>query len=95
MFTSSLTLTKLHSIPELLTIFIAGCMNINNISIPDFLTKYNLDKLVYCESYESIDEAITREKQLKSWKRQWKLDLIKSQNPMLEDISKKFDDMDW
>lgn len=62
---------------------------------PGFSDKYNLDKLVYCESYESIDEAITREKQLKSWKRQWKLDLIKSQNPMLEDISKKFDDMDW
>ena len=41
-----------------------------------FTSKYNLNKLVYFEITESIEIAIKREKQLKNWKRQWKIDLL-------------------
>jgi len=62
---------------------------------PGFSDKYNLGKLVYCETYDLIEDAINREKQLKGWKRQWKIDLIKMQNPTFEDNSEKFNDMYW
>ena len=52
-----------------------------------FTSKYNLNKLVYFEIIESIEVAIRREKQLKSWKRQWKLDLITKNNPSFRDLS--------
>jgi putative endonuclease len=41
-----------------------------------FTAKYNCNKLVYYETYTSIEEAIAREKNLKSWKREWKNELI-------------------
>ncbi len=43
--------------------------------------------LVYFEEYELIAEAIAREKQLKNWKRKWKLELIEKMNPDWEDLS--------
>ena len=52
-----------------------------------FSAKYNLQKLVYFETTESIETAIIREKQLKNWRRQWKLNLIKSKNPNFDDLS--------
>ena len=52
-----------------------------------FSAKYNLQKLVYFETTESIKTAIIREKQLKNWRRQWKLNLIKSKNPNFDDLS--------
>lgn len=51
----------------------------------NFTSKCNLTILVYAEEFESISDAIAREKQLKSWKKQWKWELVKSQNPKLED----------
>ena len=51
-----------------------------------FTQKYNVDKLGYYEVCESMESAIMREKQLKSGKRQTKIDLIKSQNPHWEDL---------
>ncbi len=42
-----------------------------------FTQKYNIDKLIYFEEYQNIDDAIAREKQLKNWHRQWKINLIK------------------
>jgi putative endonuclease len=51
-----------------------------------FTKKYKLKKLIYFEEYFTPKEAITREKQLKNWHRQWKINLIKSQNPKLEDL---------
>lgn len=51
-----------------------------------FAAKYNLDQLVYCEHYESIEEAITREKILKNWKRDWKIKLIEAVNPHWNDL---------
>ena len=53
-----------------------------------FTSKYNLNKLVYFELTESIEDAIKREKQLKNWKRQWKIDLIIKNNPEFKDLSK-------
>ena len=41
-----------------------------------FTKKYNIDKLVYYEITDSIESAINREKQLKRWHRQWKINLI-------------------
>ena len=51
-----------------------------------FTEKYNVDKLIYFEEYKNIDDAITREKQLKNWHRQWKINLIKKVNPNFEEI---------
>ncbi len=51
-----------------------------------FTAKYNVSSLVYYEVYESIEEAIKREKQLKNWKRDWKIELIEKQNPEWVDL---------
>ena len=55
-----------------------------------FVHKYNLDKLVYYEKVKGRVEALKREKQLKCWKRKWKLELIEQMNPDWEDLSKEF-----
>jgi len=51
-----------------------------------FTRKYNLNKLVHLEEYPTITEAIQREKQLKRWHREWKINLIESNNPNWEDL---------
>ena len=53
---------------------------------PGFAQKYNVDKLVYLETFTEIDNAIYREKQLKRWKRQWKIELIEQHNPSWSDL---------
>ena len=55
-----------------------------------FSSKYNLNKLVYFETTESSIAAIEREKQLKRWHRQWKLNLIKETNPDFNDLSEQW-----
>ena len=55
-----------------------------------FTDKYNLHKLVYIERFDNIESAIRREKQLKEWKRNWKMRLIIDQNPNWIDLAK-----DW
>jgi putative endonuclease len=52
-----------------------------------FTKKYKIKKLVYLEEYNDIREAIAREKQLKNWHRDWKVNLIKKINPKFEDMS--------
>lgn len=52
-----------------------------------FTTKYNLNVLVYYEELSSMYSAIVREKQIKNWHRDWKLNLIKSINPEMLDLS--------
>lgn len=52
-----------------------------------FTYRYNLDLLVYFERIEGIKEAIAREKQLKNWHREWKINLIKEENPEMTDIA--------
>jgi putative endonuclease len=51
-----------------------------------FTAKYNVDKLVYYEGFHNIQEAITREKQIKGGSRKKKLDLINAMNPEWKDL---------
>ncbi len=51
-----------------------------------FTKKYGLKKLVCYEVYPTPSEAIAREKVLKKWKRQWKIDLIQVMNPTWRDL---------
>ena len=51
-----------------------------------FVRKYGLNQLVRTEPYPYIEEAIWREKQLKNWHRQWKIELIESDNLLWEHI---------
>jgi putative endonuclease len=57
-----------------------------------FTSKYNCNKLVFYEYFTSIEEAIHREKQLKKWKRNWKITLIENFNPFWEDLTIKIID---
>jgi len=61
-----------------------------NKLIDGFTKKYDIDRLVYFEETNDINSAITREKQLKKWNRSWKIQLIKKQNPIWNDLYK-----DW
>lgn len=54
-----------------------------------FAEKYNATKLVYYECTNNVETAILREKQLKKWKRDWKLKLIRDFNPSFEDLYEK------
>ena len=51
-----------------------------------FTQKYKLKKLVYHEEHEDINEAINREKQLKLWSRNWKIELIEKENPNWDNL---------
>ena len=55
-----------------------------------FTARYNVDKLVYYESFETVIEAIDREKYIKGKTRGWKEALIKSMNPEWQDLSQVF-----
>ena len=57
-----------------------------NKIIEGFSKKYNLDKLVYYETTQDINSAIKREKQLKNWHREWKINLINKFNPEYRDL---------
>jgi len=63
----------------------------NNL-IFGFTAKYNLHSLVYYEVFGGIAEAISREKQLKNWRRKWKIDLIERSNPGWRDLYYKITD---
>ena len=54
--------------------------------VEGFSKRYNVNRLVYFEKFGSAIEAITREKQLKKWKREWKIRLIEEQNPEWRDL---------
>jgi len=60
----------------------------NNI-VEGFTKRYNVHQLVWYELHESMESAITREKQLKNWKRKWKLELIEHRNPNWLDLYDK------
>ncbi len=61
-----------------------------NKVVDGFTKKYNIDRLVYYELTDSVDIALNREKQLKRWHREWKINLIKEMNPEFKDLS-----LDW
>lgn len=52
-----------------------------------FTARHNITKLVYFEIFEDPITAITREKQLKKWRREWKIQLIQSKNPEWVDLA--------
>lgn len=58
--------------------------------IEGFTKEYKVNRLVYFEEYSDIREALPREKQLKRWKRSWKLELIEKNNPTWRDL---YDDL--
>jgi putative endonuclease len=57
-----------------------------NNFVDSFSKKYNLHLLVYYEVHENMYSAITREKCLKKWNREWKIQLIESMNPVWRDL---------
>ena len=57
----------------------------NNL-VTGFTQKYDVHNLVYYEVTESIESALRREKQLKKWKREWKIRLIEKGNPEWKDL---------
>jgi len=57
----------------------------NNL-VDGFTKKYDCKTLVYYEVFEKIGDAINREKQLKSWSRKKKMQLIENKNPIWEDL---------
>lgn len=54
--------------------------------VQSFTKRYSVHLLVYFETYEDSGAAIAREKQLKNWKRKWKLELIEKLNPEWKDL---------
>jgi putative endonuclease len=59
-------------------------------SIEGFASKYHWERLVYYESFDQVQKAIAREKQLKGWRREKKIALIESKNPRWEDLAEKW-----
>lgn len=57
-----------------------------NELVDGFTKRYGVNILLYYEIFNSIEEAIKREKQLKNWRRQWKLNLIRTINPAFKDL---------
>jgi len=55
-----------------------------------FASKYGCDRLVYWESFDDVRKAIDREKELKGWLRQRKIELIEAFNPRWEDLAEKW-----
>ena len=55
-----------------------------------FTFKYGVNKLVYFETFQDVNEAIDREKKLKKWNRAWKIELFEKENPSWQDLAK-----DW
>ena len=54
-----------------------------------FTAKYNADKLVWFEEYNHVWDAIAREKEIKGWRREKKINLIETKNPDWEDMYSK------
>ncbi len=56
-----------------------------------FVKKYRLYDIVYYEHFHRITDAINREKQLKNWHKDWKINLIKSINPTMKDLKEELE----
>ena len=57
-----------------------------NHVVKGFSDRYDADQLVWYEVHEDPAEAITREKQIKKWNRDWKVNLIQTMNPLWDDL---------
>jgi putative endonuclease len=60
-----------------------------NRTVKGFTKQYKLDRLVYYENYGDVRDAITREKEIKGWRREKKNDLVRTLNPKWEDLGQK------
>ena len=49
--------------------------------------RYQLNKLVWFEDHKRMDEAILREKRLKRWRREWKIEMVEAANPGWQDLA--------
>ncbi len=58
-----------------------------NGALPGFTSRYKVHRLVHFEMFGDMVNAITREKQLKRWHRQWKINLINEANPEWRDLA--------
>jgi putative endonuclease len=56
--------------------------------VEGFTKKYKIHNLVYFEETNTAEEAIRKEKQIKAWRRAWKVELIEKNNPKWEDLYK-------
>jgi putative endonuclease len=63
-----------------------------NNFIEGFTKEYSVHRLVYFELHQTMESAILREKQIKKWKRNWKLKLIEDKNPTWEDLWEQITD---
>jgi len=54
--------------------------------VEGFTSQYNVHKLIYFELHDDITQAIIREKQIKKWRRAWKLRMIEAMNPDWKDL---------
>jgi len=54
--------------------------------LPGFTSRYDVRRLVWFEVYDDPTTAIVREKQIKKWRRAWKIDLIETENPEWKDL---------
>jgi putative endonuclease len=54
--------------------------------LPGFTSQYDVRRLVWFEVYDDPTTAITREKQIKKWRRDWKVELIEKENPEWKDL---------
>lgn len=63
-----------------------GIWEHKNRVTPGFTAKYGVDRLVWFEIYESLEIALLRERQIKEWKRHWKIELIERGNPHWTDL---------
>ena len=59
-------------------------------TIKSFTSKYQVKRLVYYEQFEDSNSAFKRERQLKKWKRNWKIELFEFQNPEWNDLSNEW-----
>lgn len=57
-----------------------------NDVVEGFTKKYKIHDLVWFEQHDTMESAISREKSIKAWKRQWKIALIETANPRWQDV---------
>jgi putative endonuclease len=55
-----------------------------------FTKRYKIDRIVYYESFDDVRDAISREKEIKRWRREKKNELVRKLNPKWEDLGKKY-----
>ena len=55
-------------------------------TVEGFAKKHDLKRLVWYRVFDSMEEAIRREKQMKKWNREWKIDLVREMNPRWKDL---------